>query len=57
MKTAVSHHQKQKSSTWEPNQKAGLLQKLDSIDPITRDVERRISLKEKENLSNTKQNE
>jgi len=57
MKTAVSHHQKQKSSTWEPNQKAGLLQKLDSIDPITRDVERRISLKEKGNLSNAKQNE
>ena len=40
----------QKSSTWEPNQNLSIAQKPDNIDPITRDVERRMSIKEKSNL-------
>uniref|UniRef100_A0A914KNH1 WD repeat-containing protein 44 n=1 Tax=Meloidogyne incognita TaxID=6306 RepID=A0A914KNH1_MELIC len=49
VKTSTSNSQK--SSTWGRSMDS---QKSESIDPITRDVERRMSLKDKPSLSNSK---
>lgn len=49
MKVVIKPTHHQKSSTWAPQsqQKILPLDQLDAMDPITRDVERRMSLKAK----------
>jgi hypothetical protein len=65
MRTALAGtgggHQKQKSSTWEPGKASGLDRGVqivfsDSMDPITRDCERRMSLKKEQNSGGKKPN-